>query len=239
MKKRVYVLLVCIGLILFMSMGCASAPKKISYDRTSLIKKVAILTNAKDPNFVVLDHSGIMSKTYTGGQFGALGGLLEGIILSVEASHAKKKSLGGEPETLIAELDGYDVKKVIDQKLIKKLSKKFDIIELSHSNSSSKNNNFTELCTNIEADTLVKIEFLYGLATYADKKSSAAIDAEVTIFDVDSKKVLLKKKIKSDSLYSTSRTVNEFSENEAMLFKSDMSSAADSISTLIANDLGA
>jgi hypothetical protein len=88
------------------------------------------------------------------------------------------------------------------------------------------------------ADTLVIVEYLYGLASYADKNPCAAIDTKITIYDVLNKDVLLKKKIQSDYLYQRSRTVEEFAENDAAFYKLDIGSAAETIAAFIAIDLG-
>ena len=232
-------------LVLVFLSGCAGAPKEIASSRIGSIKKIAITTKAVESDCTVLDHTGVWQKTYTGGQFGVLGGVLGGLIgsaiLAVEANHKKKKSLGGSIDTLTKCLPDFNVKPIIDQELVKFLASKYEIVEPDHFDSISTNDSeesYLELAREENADTFIKVEYTYGLAAYAEESASAAIDVQLQVYDVATKQVLLKKAINSDTFFKKSRTVDEFASNNAELFKRDILSASEALSKLVGSELG-
>ena len=228
-------------LILVFLSGCASVPEEIASSRIGSIKKIAIATKAVESDCTVLDHTGVWQKTYTGYQFGALGGLIEGAILAAEADHKKKKSLGGSIETLTKCLRDFNVKPIIDQELVEFLASKYEIVEPDHFDVISTNDSeegYLELAKEEHADTFIKVEYTYGLAAYAEESASAAIDVQLEVYDVATKQALLKKAIKSDAHFKKSRTVDEFAANNAELFKRDIVSASEALSKLVGSELG-
>jgi hypothetical protein len=69
-------------------------------------------------------------------------------------------------------------------------------------------------------------------------KSSAAIIANFSVYDVETKELLLKKEIISDKYFKKSRVIPEFAANDSELYKKDLSGAMDTMSEVVARDFG-
>ncbi len=68
--------------------GCAGTPKHLKQEDLQDISKLAIVTFLLDNELKVLDHTGVTEQpSYTGYQFGAIGGLIEGLIKGAVASY--------------------------------------------------------------------------------------------------------------------------------------------------------
>lgn len=234
-------------LVLSLMAGCATTPKSLGPEITGKIKKVGIVTVLKDKELRVFDHTEVYRKTYGGMMFGAIGGALEGIVLAIEASMKVKSSLGGDPNLLRNQLREYSVSEVLFGNLSRRLSEKYEIVSADQSanelreakkGENLKIEDYLEACRKCQADTMLKVEYYYGLAAYASVKSSAAIIAHFYIYDVNTKELLLKKEIVSDKYFKKSRVIPEFAANDSELYKKDLSEAMDAMSEVVARDLG-
>ncbi len=234
-------------LMLSLMAGCATTSKSLGPEITSKIKKVGIVTVLKDKELRVFDHTEVYQKPYGGVMFGAIGGALEGIAKAIEASIRIKSSLGGDPNLLRDQLREYSVSEVFFGNLNRKLSEKYEIVSADPSvnelreakkGEKLKIEDYLDACRKCEADTLLKVEYSYGLAAYASRKSSAAIIANFSVYDVETKELLLKKEIVSDNYFGRSRVVPEFAANDSELYKKDLSRAMDALSEIVARDFG-
>lgn len=226
--------------------GCATT-KSLGPETTSKIKKVGIVTVLKDKELRVFDHTEVWGKTYGGMMFGAIGGALEAIALAVEANIRIKSSLGGDPNLLRNQLREYSVSEVFFGNLSRRLSGKYEIVsadpsvnELQEAKKGEKLKieDYLGACRRCEANTMVKVDYYYGLAAYASRKSSAAIIANFSVYDVETKELLLKKEIVSDRFFKKSRVIPEFAANDSELYKKDLSEAMDAMSEVVARDFG-
>lgn len=227
--------------------GCATTSKSLGPEITSKIKKVGIVTVLKDKELRVFDHTEVYRKTYGGMMFGAIGGALEGIALAVEANIRIKSSLGGNPDLLRNQLREYSVSEVFFGNLSRKLSEKYEMVSADQSvnelreakkGEKLKIEDYLDACRKCQADTMLKVEYYYGLAAYANVKSSAAIIANFSVYDVETKELLLKKEIISDKYFKKSRVIPEFAANDSELYKKDLSGAMDTMSEVVARDFG-
>lgn len=97
MKEQIMVLRVFVLLTFIALVGCAP-PSTITPERTAEIKKVGVVTEIPKDELLVLDHTGIMGKSYTHGQFGALGALIETGILMGVREYRTSKSINGDTD---------------------------------------------------------------------------------------------------------------------------------------------
>ena len=202
---RVALLLVVITLT-----GCVP-PKTLSQDRIAAIDKIGVITNVAC-DMVILDHTGTMDKSYTYGQFGALGALIEAGILSGVKEYRATKSINGNLEDVALYLTDYDLKQKLDFSLNEKITKKYSIVgsySLGKVSSNNKNEILAE-SSKLGIDTLVVLDVAYGLAAYKDKPGSVSIDANMIVYEAKSGGVVLKTMIKSDKDFPEHRNVDEF-----------------------------
>jgi hypothetical protein len=234
-------------LVLSLMAGCATTSKSLGPETTSKIKKVGIVTVLKDKELRIFDHTEVYKKTYGGMMFGAIGGALEGIALGVEASIRIKISLGGNPDILRNQLREYSVSEVFFGNLSRRLSEKYEIVSADQSvnelqeamkGEKLKIEDYLDACRKCEVDTMLKVEYYYGLAAYANVKSSAAVIANFSVYDVETNKLLLKKEMVSDRYFKKSRVIPEFAANDSELYKNDLSEAMGAMSEVVARDFG-
>ena len=248
MRKNFLIVLLVVS---FLIGGCTTVPKKLDQQQVVNIEKIAIITVKPENDLVVLDHTGVWEKTYTGGQFGALGGLLEGIVLATEAKIAKNKSLGGDPDPLRAELGHVPVEDMLTKSLFEKLSKKYEIVgpgalctnpedvgKIPQSQFNTKTNDNLASCRQLMVDTLIITEFSYGLAAYKGENASAAIDADITVYSVNEEKEVAKLRISSDERFKAGHVIEEYRANECSIFREDIQKAAEALASLIAEKSG-
>ena len=97
---------------------------------------------------------------------------------------------------------------------------------------------YTILKEKFNTDTILEIDFIYGLAAYENEYASAVISADVFVINIDDNKLLMKKTILSDEYFKMGHTVEEFSANNAELFKRELIEAIYGCSYLMASDFG-
>jgi len=235
--------------------GCTSIPKQLKQEDAQNIKKLAIVTFLADNNLKVIDQTRIRQKTYGGFMFGAIGALLEAAVLETEAQLAKRHSLGwGNPTDVKRELADYPIKKVFDDNFIKIFSNNYknceilcpqylDSIETSEypmlkSSSGKKIRDYSTLDKKLNVDTVLEIDFMYGLAVYEFERSSAIISGTVSVINIRENKLLMRDLILSDKYYKDGHTVNEFKADGAQLYKKAFLEAVDAFGRLVATDFG-
>lgn len=235
-----------IAVVLFIS-GCATAPISLTPETTTKIKNVAIVTSLERKELQVLDHTEVWEKpSPLAMQFALIGALVDAASNAIEAKIKINKSLGGAPDLLKMEVGDLPVKDILDEYLIQRFQKKYNIINqetLEGTSRLTENKNYSiddylSAGKQAGADVLVKIYFVYGLAAYAAEPASAAIDANYYVYDLSNNNILLQRKISSEGYYKNGHVVEEFAANNAELFKSDINEAANGLSLIIASSFG-
>jgi len=94
MKRRTHLVLILV-LLLLLTYGCGAKYTPLTTKQTKNINRIGIIITASNNEMSIIDHTNVMGRTYVGGQFGAIGGLLEGIVLTIQANVKIEKSLGG------------------------------------------------------------------------------------------------------------------------------------------------
>ena len=224
-------------------MGCAP-PSTLTPERSAEIKKLGVITSIPDNNLKALDHRPRnIPNTITYGQFGAIGALMESVILLGIREHtASSKSVSGDLTDKRLSSVNLTLKNDIDSALIQKLSKKYPIVEpqyfdVKKLSLKNKSECFAE-SKRIGIDTLAFIDIAYGLATYNDKEASVSIDAEMVVYDVEKEEVILKKLIESDQDFREHRTAKEFANQNSKLLIEDINDAINGFSSYVARQLG-
>jgi hypothetical protein len=227
--------------ILLTLVGCAP-PSTMKLERIAKIKKMGVVTRLAEDDLKIFDHTGTMKKSYTYGQFGALPVLIEGLILWGEARYKISNSIVGDPDQIKTNLIRKNIKYDVESALTDKLSKKYNIVRTEYFEAkaltSSDKNKCLEEAKQIGVDTLVFLEFAYGLAAYNGKPASVSIDGEIVVYDVSTAKIVLKKEMESDQDFREYRTIADFAKEDGKLFKEDLNGAINGFSSYVARQLG-
>ncbi len=214
MENRLLRLFALVMLIALPLTGCAAKADRVQPKKINTIEKVAFVTTAAESGFTVLDHTGIERSNQTI-YYSATGNVAVDVIGTLVANIAAMKidemaeakiqeSMGGTPDILMDTLVGFDPKERLDENLTNRLSLTFEVADLEKIDSKREGENGQDLitlCRQADIDALVTVKYSYGLAVYDGKKSSAAIVAELRIYDFNRPKILVDKKIFSDALF--------------------------------------
>ncbi len=234
MNPFVRTLLGCLVLLPMLG-GCATAPQRLSEAEIGTIKKLAVITNCLDEKIHVVDHTGVWKKSYTGYQFGAIGGLIDGIVLAPEASIRINKSLGGDPDLLRQELKGYPIKAVFDENFSQAFQGKFEIVSASDCDTLLKLpasdgehvkkapvEDYSVFHRQFGADSVLVIDFIYGLAAYTGAKANAVVMANVSLINAADNKRIMKRQVASDIRRTDGHTIDEYRSDSAQVYKREL-----------------
>jgi hypothetical protein len=217
--------------------GCADRPP-VKIQNASTIKRIGLVITPVEEKLSVLDHTGVWEAPEVMGQFGAVGMLAEGLVRVVEQKSAAHGSLGGGIEELYDVLPVYPLQGLEAQKITDRLSTRYEVVNLGLPGKGLQIEDYLTTAKQHGLDTLLKVDLAYGLAVYAGAQASAAIDAQVYVYDVRNGNVVLNKLIRSDQFVRSGNTVGQFKANGAELFKRDIVEAADGLAILIASEFG-
>ncbi len=230
-------------LAVFALMGCAP-PSTLNLERSAQIRKLGLVTSLPDNNLKALDHRPRnIRNTYIYGQFGAIGALMESVILmGIRENTASSKSISGDLKDKGLPTANLALKNEIDVVLIQKLSKKYLIVDPQYFDArklsfQNKSECFAE-AKRVGIDTIAFFDIAYGLATYNDKEASVSIDAEMIVYDVEKEEIVLKKLIESDQDFREHRKVEDFATENGKLLKEDLNGAINGFSSYVARQLG-
>ncbi len=249
MKSRKRVVILGFLVISFIIGGCAGTIKVLKQEDIRDIRKLAIVTSLLDKELKVLDHTGI--ESYGDPRFGFPVFFLDVLLTAFSAAAAKYDSLGGDPDPLRQELVDFPIKKVFDENFTKFFSKNFEIISpqdvdnLGIAEYPEKESvdgetirDYTVLKEKLGVDTVLEINFIYGLAAYAEHSASTVVSADISVISIVENRILTKKTILSDSYYKSGHTVDEFKANGAELFKKEIPEAIRGVAHLVASGFG-
>ncbi len=246
--KQMAVLAIAPSLLI---MSCSAPhPKVLQQGDIDDIKKLAVVTSLSKNELQVLDHSRMMEYSSTS-QYGAVGGLLEGLVVGGMASGQIRSSLGGDPDSLRQVVSDLDAKTLFDDNFLSIFTVSFGIVgpqevdsnirlaEKPGSESVADEKVRAAIYEKLRVDTVLEIDFVYGLAAYAGGLApSAVISGVVTVVDVQENKVVMKKRMSSDSYYKKHYTVEEFSADGGQLFRREIREAARGFAHIVASEFG-
>jgi hypothetical protein len=245
----------CIIFSILFIVSCATTPTKLSTEFIDSINKITVVVEQKEDKLQVLDHTRVWNTQLTYGQFGAVGGLMEGVILGIAANNRIKKSLCGDPDILRDSVGDIEMDETVYENIKNRFVKRYEVLDGRDLRIKKHRGQFVESSIGQESfdgyektildlydltgiDTFIKVDFLYGLAAYVGESASADIDADIEIWDVQKNKRLIKRRLRSDYLFKSGHTIEEFNNENASLFKKDINKAADSLALQIAATFG-
>lgn len=226
--------------LLFCS-GCATI-SGLKPEQVESVKTIALAIEPYRNKPEILDHTKVRGKSYTGYQFGAIGGLVEGSILSFEANAAQKRYLGGSPKSFLETMKDMQIQRDLEDQIQENLKTGFHVVSSDDLRQECQKNDddkcgineYLQSANQMGGEALVYLKYAYGLATYPDEKASVVIDADLWIYDVGQKKVLLKKGLSSEEFFREGHTVDEFLAEDGSLFKNQIQIATDGLSKQVA-----
>lgn len=242
---------IAVFLLVFLIAGCASTSTRLKEEDIKAIRKLAIITALEDEKLQILDRTGIKQQSWTGGQLGLLGILVEGLIVETVANAKIKGSLGGEPDLLRYAISDVSIKELFDENFHKAFTIGCEIISRETVDSlrmeyqaKMKKAGSTEPPDAIApykklgVNSILRIEFIYGLAVYAGGiRPTAVISAEVSFANLEKERVA-RKRISSDSQYKKGYTIDEFKADGAEIFKKELAEATWALAYLVASEFG-
>ena len=231
--------------LMFALNGCAGPQSHLNTEQVSLVKKVAVVEVPLSDSPRILDHTKVWGRSYTNGMFGLAGSLLEGMVLSVQDSMAKKGSLGGDAGQFLKGTRTLTIQDQLQASLDKRLSESFELIPASRLKAECQENggqcsvgDYLEAAKGQGADLLVYLKYVYGLAAFYNAPASAAIDSQMFVYTLPQRKIIFRKDITSNEAFKRQSTIDQFSADNFAAYKEDMGQAVDATALLVANELG-
>lgn len=222
--------------IAFFSMsGCSTKTSLLNQEILKHTETIGFVTSNRVNQIRIIDRkqysSGILNGVGTalGASGGAAGGLVGGLIKgSVALDQGKQSRAISEAQEQIESLNFHaqeaGINETLVEKIEKKLSGRFRLVELNKS-----------VTTKDDIQLYFKIRYNYGLGKYKGDLYSVLLDGMLFIFDYKTDKLLLTKHISSDSVFLEQNSLKTFTENDGVMFKTNLVNAIDGFAELIAD----
>jgi hypothetical protein len=241
---------VMIGVLMSALMSCASSPQSTpitASEEVQKIKKMAVVTSLSGEGADISHHRGLTANPYAA-PFGLLG-LLIGSAVEKAAIRA---SLSSYENSLKKGLADYSPKKILDEAFCRLFVTEFAVVNPVEvekavvgkfngkaSAEANKPESYDRLVAIFCVDSVLEIDFQYGLEVHGETLSAAVINADLKLTRLSDKAVVLNKHIASGKIAKTWYRVDEFAKDDAKLYKSELSNACEAIVYLTALELGA
>ena len=156
------------------------------------------------------------------------------VLYPLRSVHRKSKSVGGDPAPLKDQVKDYPIHELLETRLNGFVSKRYEVVKTdrgihdvaeSDMKPEEKNNRCLEICRQLGADTMVTVDYSYGLAAYKTEQACAAIDGTIYVYDVETKTLLMTKAISSDKYFKRGKDINTYLADNGKLYKQDLSKA--------------
>ena len=222
--------------------GCASTqPTYMSKNSIRQLKTIIFIIEAESGKPEIIDIGGIRTQAYnsvfSGGPelYGALGVLIASGIAEVTSQYEIKKALGEDENSITTLLNNEEALHIIFSGISESFEEKTSecdyidfekIIFLNNQNEDTINK-----YKKVDADHIVNIKYKFGIGVSKKYPPQPAIVSLLEIYNPKSKELVEKTEISSNSysLYSAQEEVpslEEYSKNNAKLFKHDLRKAA-------------
>jgi len=230
--------------------GCAGTPKVLKQEDIRGIKKIAVVTSLSNNELIIMDHSQIMEQAPN--PSGLIPALIASTIALAAAEANLRSVLDGNPDSLRQVLTDFPVKKVFDENFIKTFFVNREIISPAQVDSLGIDEyptcktvkgktikDYTPLCEKLNVDTVLQLNFAYGLAVCAKmKRPTAVVSTVMLVIDVENNKLLMRKEVSSDDYYEKGYTLDEFKANGGELYREEIVKAIQGLSYLVSSELG-
>jgi len=256
--RRLFLFIYLLPAAMLIISGCAANSVNLrSKELTGYVnnKKILLIISPEDNNIEVIDRVGGLSRhaarnmIIMGGVVGYLGARAG---VGAASAVVRRKSLGGNIEVLRKELDAKHFKVagitgILEEDLKERFSKKYEVSvlpEMDHKAGQSGTDKkagvdkYASNAKDVGAGVILHVDFIYGLAAYRGEDASAAVDADISVYDVDRAEVIMRRRVSSDTYFKSGHTVDEFAADGARIFSEDIKKAVDGLSLRIASEFG-
>jgi hypothetical protein len=212
--------------------ACATDPKRMSVDDINKIRNVAVVTKLEDNTLNVLDISGIRtreySKQYGGVMFGALGGALEALIIEGISSYKIHSAIGGSINPIQESVADFDAETAFNDVIYTQLPEHIKAGRDIKNILMLKADNFIETEDGIRItseekdncpDTLLKIEYRYGIGAVTEKKPVPAIVANISVISIPENKRMMRDTMIVYSCDDNDYTLADYAENNGKVYR--------------------
>lgn len=235
----------CSMLVVAFLSGCATETDYVLKNDADNIKLIAVVSSLSDPRLVIFDKTGPGPEAFVFVHFDpvsiAAAYAVAGIAKTIDKEIKKSRSLGGDPDDLVREMEGFPIEAVLDNRFAEVFGQKVSIvhphetkgIELDPPREAEGTIDYSPLKRRFGADTALLMDYRYGLAFYAEQKASAAVSAEVSLVDINDGRVIMRTRILCDTPFLGGHTVDEYKADNARLFKEEIAEAARSLASVM------
>ncbi|MBN4076533.1 hypothetical protein JYT16_02325 [Gemmatimonas aurantiaca] len=231
----------------FMLLGCKPKWGAISTEEIKKIKTVVIVTEIIEEGVQIIDHTG-SSNTAAATHLGIIGALLnQGVI-----SHTIRKSLGGSFDILRTATSNFGGREFIDTRIAELFVSDFQTIMIGQPDMSLvtvsrrnkkgqriKTRDYSRLVEPYNADIILEINYVYGVATYSTIAScSAVIRAYVKVIRVSDGELLLRKVLSSDAVYRHGYVIDDLADEDGEVYKRELENATIAFTHILVKEFG-
>lgn len=244
MTKKVILALMIGTVLTSVFLACTSSAKNMVREEVGKTRKMAVVTSLSGQGSDISRKGGLTQSPYAGA-FGPLGILIG----SAVERNAVQTSLERYSDSLKTGLADHNPKKVLDEAFSRLFIMDFETVnpmeaekELtalrSKDKSGTNKKGYVLLKDNLGIDSLLEVDFVYGLEVHGRTMSAAVMSADVKLIRAIDGVVLLSKTISSGTISKSWHTLDEFVKNNAELYKSELSKASEAIVYLTGLELG-
>ncbi len=234
-------------LVLFLS-GCATTTVDLVKHDAESVRKIALITRLSNDRLQVFDQTGpkrmyVAAPATPAGI--AAGLVVGGVAKAVVAGIKKNRSLSGDPNDLQNELGDSRIDLIFDSTFMDEFGQKFEIVapqvskdvRLEPNPAEGGQADYSPFQKLFGADSVLVIDYQYGLAAYDKRPASAAISADVSLISVGENRVILHKSIFCDTSWRGGHTVSEYKADNARLFKEEIAEDVKGIAGVLVVEL--
>jgi hypothetical protein len=159
------------------------------------------------------------------------------------------KALGGNPDELQLALKNYPINDVfmenifglfklnLDPNIKQKISLVPIVSDIAISDENKEDKKFDKIANENGLDAILKINYMYGLATFERSPPKAIINAKAKLFRILDKKTIYQNSFLVYDKRAFGKHVARFAENQARLYKIDLIQEIKGLAIILAYDL--
>jgi len=244
-------------LFLFLGVAWADSSKGLKPEQIRSARKIAINTILVNEEMHLLDRSAFINKVSGTAAF-AVATTLDPFFGGIVSNKQRKEflaSLGGNVDSLSKMLNDFPIMNVFNDAFCQEFNVTIEkvcpeqiqnlgieIPPFFRGKGLVPNNvrlDYRVLKSAIDADLVVEIRFVYGIAGYGGNVSPIAVIAsEVSVVETNKNKLLENKHIYSDEIYKEGHKVDELIAGGTVMFEKEITQAIKGLAHLVAAELG-
>jgi hypothetical protein len=216
------------------------------------IKKIGVVSILDKNDLVLIDCTPPELRSYKSYglfMYGAVGAAIESVMNDIRYSKSSKKALGGNPDELQLALKNYPINDVfmenifglfklnLDPNIKQKISLVPIVSDIAISDENKEDKKFDKIANENGLDAILKINYMYGLATFERSPPKAIINAKAKLFRILDKKTIYQNSFLVYDKRAFGKHVARFAENQARLYKIDLIQEIKGLAIILAYDL--